>query len=708
MIDVRKIRNDLNLTQEAFAKALGERQDTVSRLEKTKVDDIPIGVLMKIARLTGRSLDELMQFEKAKPEGIPLENKWQIVDEFKSGIRERLASAPMSEIEFVTDQLFSILDEFTRKPRIIISSGQYASGKSALANYLTGLDICPTGARETSSVPIYIKHICERPRKLSDTVFIFRLEKDTGCFDIDWFDKGPESSGARGELLAASGGPELISKFCDAQGENYSVDIAAALVYAESDILNLAMVVDTPSHKPMQDNMYRWVDYGIGKPYAVLVFLSPASYFLENGDTLTILRKEVEQLSYLENAYEYGNSIKPLGNLFILESLAHVLGDDDEFSRRERRDPAILRFERTLPGSLADFFSARNTASGFRSEVYFKSRMFTFATDKPDTSKDFVNELSLLLEAMPELIVRRAKAALYEFIIQLKQSISERPADPTNDLRDEAELVSRVHEMRATIEKTVLKYMNESATEFRMRYTEVISIGKIEKIIKDKGLKNRKGTLDIICGSLNTALDQALMSVLYGRAEQVAGYLNDLITDYNSLAAAGTAFKPEEKKSFNRMQLTSYDSLLRLYYGGTAQGAVAVPAFTAGGIGALLSVKAASAGLLAFAPLLIAPIVGVAALTAGFLAGSYKNWETKTAKYIEKYYNETRIIEKYEAEIQEFWKRVTKTIQEIIDAIEAELHRCLQDGKTSSTVNMSVNSATTAAMISSMESLPLE
>ena len=56
--------NSLKMTQEQFADLIGERQDRISRLEQGDPDDIPTGILKKIAEKTGQTLDQLLEYEK--------------------------------------------------------------------------------------------------------------------------------------------------------------------------------------------------------------------------------------------------------------------------------------------------------------------------------------------------------------------------------------------------------------------------------------------------------------------------------------------------------------------------------------------------------------------------------------------------------------------------------------------------------------------
>jgi len=70
MIDnnkIRKRRRELDISQEALGKAVGQDQAYISNIEHGRIKDITAGSLAKIARALQVSMEELMRLDEDAP-----------------------------------------------------------------------------------------------------------------------------------------------------------------------------------------------------------------------------------------------------------------------------------------------------------------------------------------------------------------------------------------------------------------------------------------------------------------------------------------------------------------------------------------------------------------------------------------------------------------------------------------------------------------
>jgi len=198
--NMKKFREEsLKITQREFADLIGERQDRISRLENGDPDDIPRGIMIKIAERTGQTLDQLEKYEKPMPKALCVMDTWKDVKLFREILKKYRDGQSMNawkpyekSIEFLTEYECIIKTNF-RKPRVVFV-GQSDVGKSTVINSLIGAEKMPSAWQPTTSILIYIKHIDDRHEWITDEALVFRGEDDKLFTSRAWKMRKPASA----------------------------------------------------------------------------------------------------------------------------------------------------------------------------------------------------------------------------------------------------------------------------------------------------------------------------------------------------------------------------------------------------------------------------------------------------------------------------------------------------------------------------------
>ena len=81
--DLKDFReNYLKLTQSELAELMGIRQDRVSRLEKN-LEIITPSELRELAKISGISMEKILDYEREIPKKLKFENKWYELQNIK-------------------------------------------------------------------------------------------------------------------------------------------------------------------------------------------------------------------------------------------------------------------------------------------------------------------------------------------------------------------------------------------------------------------------------------------------------------------------------------------------------------------------------------------------------------------------------------------------------------------------------------------------
>jgi transcriptional regulator with XRE-family HTH domain len=675
---------NLKMTQEEFAILIGERQDTVARLEKDNPDDIPMGILKTIARKTGQTLDELLEYEKPKLEALPVTDTWRDAELVKRTLGGYL-SAQNAETWKSYEKSGDLVTEYTniiktnmRKPRVAFV-GQSDVGKSTVINTLLGAEKMPTAWTPTTSITVYIKHKDDKPPFMQEDAWVFKPEANKP-FNISCL----EDEAACKALKVAGGGAEILKEYGTRQGEHYGEDAAAAVIYVDSAILKDVDLIDLPGFGTGDRAADDTMTQGTGEVSDVFVYLSRANGFM-NGLDIECLRRVIPTLPCLERKGE--NEIKPLGNLFILASQAHITNGGNVFTLRNILDSACIRFEQTLPDTLASYFADRSEATGYDTAAYFRDRFFTYTLEIPDLRKDFEEELRGIIELLPKRTIAATKDLLKTYAGERGQTVDDALAGYERLIRNkeqEEESLAKIltneearkrenADKRDSVVREIRAYNDASLSGFSEKYREVIDVDNIVNVIRERGFKKKKEDMEGLANHISALLENRLNETIGGYAEKLKGRIEEYIAGFEKGCKIDSKLGVTVSIPFNAKR--AFASGLA---GVAAFGGLAFWASTLGNLGAYIlvakgvsilsalgiSIAGGTATVISAVAAIGGPVVlGIAlavlaALTVFVILSG--GWQRDIAKKMVKEYDKQKALQKYRDVIERFW--LTDTI----------------------------------------------
>jgi transcriptional regulator with XRE-family HTH domain len=675
--------NQLKMTQEEFAAFIGERQDTVSRLENGSAP-LTLDLLVKIAQKTGQTLDQLTKYEKPKPEALPVSDTWKEAELVKKTLGDYLDqqnnnawNAYEKSGDLVTEYT-TIIKTNMRKPRVSFV-GQSDVGKSTVINALLGAEKMPTAWTPTTSITVYIKHRDDRPLFITEDAWVFRADHDK-AFNISCLNDEQSCKALR----IAAGGADILKQYGTRQGEHYGEDATAAVIYVESDILKNVDLVDLPGFGTGDRAADDTQTQGTGQLTDVLVYLCAANAFMRGND-MEYLRMAIPVLPFLEKKGE--NKIIPLGNLFIVASQAHILEGGNIFSLQKILDSACVRFVQTLPDTLESFFTARREATGYYTESYFSDRFFTYTLDIPDLRKNFNEKLRAVIEQLPQRTITTTKELLriyanergktidnalsqYERLIKYKeeeeQSLKQVLA---NELSRQRENASK----RDGVIREIRAYHDASLATFAEKYHKVINIDSIVNIIKTRGFKKKKEDMEGLSNHISALLENALQTTIGDYTSKLKDRIDDYIAGFENGCKVDGRLGVSVSIPFNAKRAFASGLAGVATFGGLALwastlGNLGAYILVAKGVSVLSALGISIAGGTATATAAVAAIGGpivlgiaLAVLAALAIFAIFSGgWQKDIAKKLVKEYDKQNALQKYKDVITKFW--LTDTI----------------------------------------------
>lgn len=671
IFDLKDFReNKLKKTQEELAELLGVGQEKISRLEKNP-EQIPLGLLRKMASVLGMTLDQMLQWKKLAPPPLKVENTWSDAERTKKAINDYIDQVGAD------DRLKELQDSVNRsikKPKLAIA-GRSDAGKSTVGNALLGKNIIPTSWTRMTTIITYFKHIDDRPEFMKDIVQIFKKGSDGSYWDVDRLYDEEYCK----EWGIASGGIETLAAYGTHDGAGYKTNaetVGTAVVFVSSDFLKNCDLIDMPGYVGGKKNDNAAAD-AARVTADVLVYLSQATSFLGNED-FACLKNSLQTLSVLEHKDK--PYVPKLANLFIVASQAHHVDGGSKMQLKRILDSGCDRFYSTLTEK---FWADRTEISGLPyTEEDLRKRFFTYAIDYASVREDFEKSLCETIEIMPRIIKEKAvelikaqcdaaKKAINIDIQKYRSLIDER--EECQRQLDELEEATPAWEKEvADKEKDVLSTISTergySCKQFRSKYNHILSEEHIVHIIDKKGYSKDKEHMQQLASYLNSELaetcDEILRDSCERFSEKVNAYIEHFEIDWKVEGASGVQFN---MNSFNAKRafasgLAGMATLGGLAFWASSLGNLGAYILVAKGV-SLLATLGISVGGTAAAISAVAAIGGpivlgialsiVAAIGAfGIFSGG---WKAKLAKKIRKAYDKENTLEQYLQQIDKFW-----------------------------------------------------
>lgn len=517
--DLRAFREDvLQLSQLELANLLGVRQDNVSRMEK-KPEQIAYPVIVKLAKLSGLTLDQVIGYERPAPKALAMKPVWNV--KYHISALQKQAdglAAAYGQFSFVSQKLSRMvyLIKSVRKPKVGIA-GEFASGKSTLMNNLLGREIVPVNASFSVSFRVHVKHQEDRPVYMKSDVYIMRRNGSDGI----WDDRRLEDEAYCRDWILDEGGFDKIS-FCSAGiGSEYDLsEIGFALVFHDSEILRNCDIV----RLPFQDQELLPEQRFSGRaesPLDILIYLMPLNGPLESWE-IQHFTAMLRLLRVIERAER--SDIASLSNLFVAASKAHLMG-----TLEEAQEAVGILASRLYDAVPPFFWQERQAVSGlaYRPEDFY-ARVFPYAVDGLEWRDSFEKELCVTLRKMSELAGEETFDAVraYQDVICRELSVetgrSRRIMNERKEYRQYVEHLMETESVRwannaqkrdGIIDASQRHKMN-TRDEWKYLYEKILSEQNVARYLPDDTGRCGPMQMQRLAFFLNFELETALQSLL--------------------------------------------------------------------------------------------------------------------------------------------------------------------------------------------------
>lgn len=693
-MSIVEIRKAMGLTQAEFADLLGERQDAISRWENTDPDDL------SLPRKTWNKIEELIGKALKEPKALNVADKWQNAELMRRTLFEYLEQKGVFlDYDLAAKDVYhDLVKNSIRKPRVAFV-GLSDVGKSTMINCLLGSKKMPADWTPVTAITVYIKHRDDRPDFIKDTTWIFKSDGTERGFDLSYLDDEAKCT----ELRVGMGDADILNEYGIREGAKHSDDVVAAVVYLDSPILKNVDLVDLPGYGTGDREADDVATHGIGEFADVLIFLSRSNGFLSGQET-TALRTAIQGLPCFETK---DNGIPPLGNLFVVASQAHIIGND--LSLQKILHDGRIRFEKTLPSTAKEFFSERSKVSGYNDvEKHFQNRFFSYTADGPEFRERLENELRMLIERLPQYVIDKTSVLLQMYSNQYNKKLDSELKVFTEMLNNKAALErdlvilleneparkEKNKSLREKIVSAIKRYNDHSIEEFGEAYNKVINVDFIVDAIKEKDFKKKKEDLELLVNFLGARLENDADKVLSKYSVELNERIDKYLDEFESFATANGKIGINASIPFNAKRVFVSGMAGLLTFGGLALwastlGNLAGYIIVAKGVSLLSALGISLGGTAAVMPfvaaiggpitLFIVTAILVTGIFFGILSGG---WQKSVAKKLVKEYDKANALKQYEGFINKFWIEDTTTaFDTAADAMEDEWIRLIENHK---------------------------
>lgn len=403
---LKQIRiNSLGFSAKEMADKLNMPVSEYEKIENER--PLPSDLLIKVAQATGKSMEFLLNVQK-KEIKFEIKNQWISIYDLERKLSQFLLGN-RSYIE--SESLLTLLKKMVRKPRVAFV-GRSDAGKSTLINTLLGSNTLPVSWTPTTSIIVYVKHVKEKPSYIKGDVAIFHADENNELWDDTKLSEREYTE----SFLIATGDYSLLKDYGARQGSKYEeTNAVSAVMFVDSDILENCDLVDLPGYgtgdRDADDSLLAKM-----KGTDILVYMSAANQFMQAGD-FTWLQNELPNLASIALN---NKSLRPLSNLYVVASQAHIINNGSMVQLNRILDEGVCRFNKTLsPNYWSKFGQDVDSAT-------FRKRFFTYSTDQESLRKDFEEDLRSLLEKLPRIIVDNLLSVLKDAVQKRINNIQSR------------------------------------------------------------------------------------------------------------------------------------------------------------------------------------------------------------------------------------------------------------------------------------------
>lgn len=669
IFDLKSFRaKQLNgMSQEDFARQVGISQDKVSRMESDP-SQVSLDVLIKIATHFGMSLDELIRLPKPIAQALQIDYTWSSAEFIRRTLLDYIAGNDVADTyQAEIKELSAVVEKTLRKPKVAFI-GRSDVGKSTMINTLLGSERMPARWTPATAIAVYVKHINNRPDYMgNDEVWVFQSNPDS---DEVWDDTRLEDQAYCRSLRLSSGNYDLLNTYGTRSGEHFAESKAtAAVVFIDSSLLLNCDIVDLPGYGTgdrLEDDALSLREKSKAD---VLVYLSIANGFMRSED-ISYIKDAIPSLPDIQSCGDA--EIKPLANLFIVASQAHVIDNGNQAELKTIIDAGCDRLEKSLT---EEFWSER------RKPDALVDRFYAYTSNSPLVRERFEKDFCAILEVMPQVIEQRAGNIITQWV-QNKDADLRKVIDGYQQLlddrkkceeslkeydRNEPKRHAEFQRAKQRVVERIGKYRNESKGEIEDYYRTTITVDNLISLMERRGIRKKKEDLQVFSTYVSGLLQDKTNAVLKGKSNLLASDINDFLNAFEvstTISVSNISFKlsPFSKEQAFAAGLT----------GVATYGALAVWAASCGNLGgyilvakgvSLLSSLGISVGGTAAATSAVAAIggpvvLGVAlaliAATTVFAVFS-GGWKKSVAKKFVESCRDERVLDKLQTNINTYW-----------------------------------------------------
>lgn len=677
----------LKKTQKELAIELKTTQDMISKIENGQVFP-SIEFLTLYSNILGGSLSSLLEFieldiKKENYNNIKinlLQCKYDIKKEVRTIEYDFNKLFNKIETNYLKNKIVSnykiiknINTKVANKPKVVFL-GLSDSGKSSAINYFLGKIILKADWTPMTSSLVIIKHVLDKPSTLdiNDNVLIFTQKNPN---KIQWIEeialtkknliKDEEKSTLTKKCLKGDENFEVeagdfsLLKKCNRTNGNISENIAMAIVYVESELLEVCDIVDTPG------------------------LTSEFSYNKNDElDEKRVLKDAEKDNMMIESSLK-------MGDVFIFMNQINKFND----SNVNKLIMDSLKNSESNSRKTYNFFVA-SQADIVKNEFEI-DRIIEIAKDQIKTEYEQFNKLELVIEnfypfsiidnSLNENFVTQLKKVLTVNILEEKNSILQKNKNiilenikdilvkEEKNLGDKKKLTNQIEAMESSkagifksydsafsdLELFLIKRRENDIKEFRRRIENMVSIEKIHKLIISKNY-SKKDVKNFLGRDIEKIYETEINLILKSTSEIFEEKVKNLYTDLQNIAISNLKKNnliieiPFDFEAFFASAISGLGSLIGLGFWASALGNLGQYILISKGV-SLLSALGISVGGTAAAVTFVATIGGplvIGALIAVIIGGIISlifgsTWQTRVSKETYKKICEINLTEKF-------------------------------------------------------------
>lgn len=692
IFDLRNFRSkQLNgMSQEDFARQVGISQDKVSRMESDP-SQVSLEVLVRIATHFGMTLDELIGIPKSAVQALMVDYTWSSAEFIRRTLLDYIRNSNVGAAnEKEVAELAALVETTIRKPKVAFI-GRSDVGKSTMINTLLGTARMPAHWTPATAIAVYVKHTNDRPAYMDEDVWVFQSDPAT---NETWDDTRLSDEAYCRSLRLSSGNYDLLNTYGTRKGEHFEESKAtAAVVFIDSSLLLNCDIVDLPGYGTgdrLEDDALALQEKSKAD---VLVYLSIANGFMRSED-ISYLKDAIPSLADIQSCGKA--ELKPLANLFIVASQAHVIDHGNLKELDSILAAGCERFERSLTEGIWD--ERRKPAA-------LIDRFYPYTSNSPALRERFEKDFRALIETLPQVIEERAKGIVTEWaakkdadlqnvIVGYQQLLDDRKkceeALKEYSLK-EPQRHAAVQKARQRVIESIGRYKRESKDEIAGFYADTITVDNLVSLIEQRGVEKKKEDLQIFSTYLSGLLQDKINAVLKMKSKQLAADINEFLDAFEVSATLSLNSASFQVSPFNKEQAFAAGLT-----GVATYGALSIWAASCGNLGgyvlvakgvSLLSALGISVGGTAAATSAVAAIGGPVVLgialaliaAVAVFAIFSGGWRKSIAKKFVEAYRDERVLDKLQTSVNTYWADTQSAFHASADSLDAKWKKSIEE-----------------------------